>query len=307
MPAGLRRLALSTALTMLVSLSSNDASASESWDRLLWKSIELREKGQFAESLKFANESLAAVDGANDKHLPEVLTQIGRIHSEQAHHAEAEPFFARALEVSERLHGKTSPRLDADLMYLAGNHVSKNELATAETLYLRLLKIIEGARGPQHVDLALPLRAMAHLHRRQGRMQDAERAIKRTMTLWQSPSATVLGVKFDGTPQDLQNLGALHADRGSFEDAIRVHEQALKLLDQDLEASREKWGSPGNGTFARSIECLERLARLSRRVGRSEAADGYERRAKALRSQMTGEPLLSSPRAWAQGLLEIAM
>jgi tetratricopeptide (TPR) repeat protein len=281
----------------------------EDWEKKLWVAQRLHDKGNLEEALKQAKESLQLMEkryGSSSPLLTRVLTPIGRIYSDQKNFSAAEPFFVRTVSLGEHRYGSNSTEFKYDLMDLAGNFVNKKEYGQAEKIYLRLVASTEAKQGSEHTDLVTVLRPLAALYRKQGRPQESEAIIKRTMKLWKTPSATVFGVKFDGTAQDLQNLAALQVDAGNVASAHQLYSEALTLVEEELENSRKKYngGHPGNGTLARVIGCLERFAKISRRLGKNDEATTFDAQAKTLRGEMQGDAL-ELPASWGQQVFEI--
>lgn len=278
--------------------------AGQHWEARYLDMLKAREESRFADAQKIAEELL--VDLGDDETLyrderSSVLTQIGRIKADQGQYAEAQPFFSQALALVESVRGVKSRDYVYAAMDVAGNHVNLGQFAEAEAIYLKLLKLNDGNKGVYAPELSTPHRALASLYFRQGRLLESEKLLLQTL---KSASVEALGVKFDVSPYVWQSLGAIHVARGNVKEAIALHRKALDVLDDELSESREKWGTPGNGTLARSIECLERLEKLSGMVKREKDAGRYAAQAAALRAEMGGEPL-STPMSWGQGVFPL--
>ncbi|HJV58204.1 MAG TPA: tetratricopeptide repeat protein, partial [Methylomirabilota bacterium] len=90
------------------------------------------------------------------------------------HYAEAESFFAAALERAERAGGAQDPRVALSLGLLASAYQAAGSFAKAEPLLGRALHISEGTLGPDHPEVAATLTAVGALATAQGRYAQAE-------------------------------------------------------------------------------------------------------------------------------------
>src|SRR5262249_54897800 len=79
--------------------------------------------------------------------------------------------------------GNSHPELALPLNNLAVVHEKKGEYADAEMLYLRALKIREGALGSDHSDVADSFSKLGVLARLQGHWLDAHEAFARATTI----------------------------------------------------------------------------------------------------------------------------
>lgn len=312
-PAHARRLLCGHlyALWVAVFLASHAGSTlaqQPAWLTALDESVRSREDKALPAALSAAERALALFESASDtrkEDLSLVLTQLGRVYAELGDYGQAETYFVRALTADEEAYGPDSRKLETALMYLAGSYVDRRAYASAESTYLRLLRIKEKSHGSRSGENVEVLRAIATLYRLQGRFAEAESIIERTLTIW---PVTVLGVKFDGTSHDLQNLAVLRVDAGRFEDAISLHLRALQLLERALLEAQASSVGPGNGTYWRLVNCLERLVRLSQRVGRHKEAAEFERRAEVYRSKIS-PPIfdIRRPANWGQAIFEMQL
>lgn len=274
----------------------------------VFQSMKAREEGRYADALAIATDLLAAAErhpaSQTSEDFSGLLVHIGRIHADQGLYEQAQPFFERALAVDEARLGLHSTQLDSALMYLAGNEARQRRFDAAEARYRRLLAVLEARHGKAHVNLVLPLRALLHLCRQQGRAEEAEAIARRVLELWRSPSGSAEGTSVDGISGALQSLGALQADRQNLRGALRLHRQALAMIEAQFAEGARKWGTPGQGTYARLADGLERLAQLYRLLGEDAEAQAHDHRAKAVRSEMKGSPF-GSPASWMQGPLPL--
>jgi tetratricopeptide (TPR) repeat protein len=191
---------------------------------------------------------------------------------------------------------------DYAFMERAAEEIAAKDYAGAEKTYRQLITLKETAYGKAHWELVEQFRALARLYRLQGRHEDAEALIQRTLKIW---PATLFGVKFDGTPTELQNLAALRVDKGRYDEARTLYLRALDILEGELVEAKAGTIGPGNGTYGRLVDCLERLEKLSRKTDRPADAAGYGRRAAVYRAELR-EPLMKGrPDSWGQAVFDI--
>jgi tetratricopeptide (TPR) repeat protein len=301
--------ALKKALLLLAFAAVSSAAFSQhnGWDKTFLESLRLYEAAEYDAALVQAQSALRLLEAERGPNAPDASTVanlIGRIYASQTKYQDAETYFLLALHLSEARYGE-STKLDGDLMSLGGNFVYKKEYERAESTYQRLLTILKSAHGENNVALVEPLRALARTYRLQGRLDDAERVTRQVMKLWQTPSTTVFGVKFDGTAHDLQNLAALSVDRGQYAQACGFYLQALELLESDLKEAKSSSIGAGNGTCARLADCLTRLAALSRKMSQADAAAKFEGRAAAAQAEIKGTLFNGRPAIWGQSVFDI--
>jgi tetratricopeptide (TPR) repeat protein len=98
-------------------------------------------------------------------------------------HAEAEPFYKRALAIDEKALRPNHPHVAVDLNNLARLYVRERRHAEAEPLYKRSLVINEKTFGPNHPTVATSLNDLGIFYSVQGRYADAERLFRRSLAI----------------------------------------------------------------------------------------------------------------------------
>ena len=96
--------------------------------------------------------------------------------------AEAEPFYQRALTLTEKRIGSEHPDLIPYLNNLAGIYRHQHRYADAALLYDWALTTMEKLRGPDHMDTAQCRAALAGAYRSQGRYDLAEPLYQQVLT-----------------------------------------------------------------------------------------------------------------------------
>ena len=120
--------------------------------------------------------------------------------------------------------------------------------------------------GPQ--ERGISLNALGELHRRQGRVEDAERMLTRAVEIKEQG----LGLDHPDVATSLTNLGLLYAGSGRLTDALPVLTRALAIQDRVVPVK-----GPG------LIRTVSALAEVCRALGRDDDAAALDARLKTLR------------------------
>lgn len=162
------------------------------------------------------------------KNSARLLNQAGCFLNDQARYAEAEPFYERAVELSERALGGEHPTTATMLNNLAGLYESQGRYAEAERLYERALGIRERALGSEHLDTATPLNNLALLYFSRGRYAEAEPLYERSLGIYER----VFGAEHPDTALLLNNLAELYRAQGRYVEAEPLYERALEIYER---------------------------------------------------------------------------
>jgi tetratricopeptide (TPR) repeat protein len=143
--------------------------------------------------------------------------------------------------------------------------VGMGDYALAERFFSRALTKANdlGAR-----ERGISLNALGELHRRQGRIDDAERLLTRALEVKEAG----LGPDHPDVATSLTNLALLYAGAGRVGDALPLLERALTIQDRSL-------GARGPGL----MRTVGALAEVYRALGREENAATFDVRLKVLR------------------------
>lgn len=109
------------------------------------------------------------------------LNQLGMVHKYQGRYAEGRAAYRRALAIARSL--APDPLLFAGIYHnLGGLEHSRARWARAEVFARRSLAIRECALGPDHLDVARDLAALAAIVDNRGRHREAEALYRRALT-----------------------------------------------------------------------------------------------------------------------------
>jgi tetratricopeptide (TPR) repeat protein len=144
--------------------------------------------------------------------------------------------------------------------------IDLNNDETAESLCLYLISEMEKSHNNMHSEMADSFAQLAHIHRKQGKTKETEKALRKVLAIYESASGTQ-NVQFMATT--LNNLAMLMAQKKNYTEARTFWQRSLALEKQQL--------SIGNN-FAkqkRIARTLLNLVKLPERVLVYEEAENY--------------------------------
>lgn len=188
--------------------------------------------GQYEEALVVARQALELTEakkGAESPDAAKVLADIADIYSRMERYDEARAGMARALAVMEASRGSDNPRLVPLLLRAGGIEMRAGEAEAAVPLFARGLRIREQKHGPDHELLVLSLLNLSKAYYAAERIEDAAAAIERAAAIQEKTGK----ISLEGTEPILSKVAADYYNRGKFEDARRLHEGLLGLIERD--------------------------------------------------------------------------
>lgn len=111
----------------------------------------------------------------DDGRLTQTLSNLAEVYRFQSKLSQAEPYFQRLLEISEKSFGLDHPNVAAHLNNMAENYRAQGKLAEAEPLYKRALDIWEKNLGPDNALTLFALKNYVDLLHEMGRDAETER------------------------------------------------------------------------------------------------------------------------------------
>jgi tetratricopeptide (TPR) repeat protein len=135
------------------------------------------------------------------------------------------------------------------------------------------------------------LNALATLYRAQGRLDDAEVLLRRSLALWEKTE----GPDHPGVAAGAENVAALLVARGRYAEAEPLYRRALRINEAAFRS-----GEPTEPEYHALAASLEKSAALLRKTKRGAEAGAFEARAADLRRRFHPEPLLKLPDNWGQ-------
>lgn len=202
-----------------------------------------------------------------------LLSQTGKILSDQAEYEEAEPLLQRALLIYEQILGPEHPDTVKSLNNLAQLYQTQSRYEEAEVLWQRALSIHKHLWGPDHPDTALALSHLALLYQHQGRYQEAEPILVQALNIIES----ALGTEHSNVATPLHSLARLYHFQGRYSEAEPLYKHTLAIQSNTIGAEHLD-----------TAVTLNNLARLYHVLGRLHDAETLFLRALAIQEKVHG-------------------
>ena len=270
-------------------LCCSAAAQNTAWGQLVSTSRQYYGKGQYAQALGPAQESVRAaaqIYGAESQAMATSLIQVALTLNALDRRKEAEPLYQRALAIDQKLLGPNDPEVATILTNLGGVYRDTGRLAEARDLLTRGMSIREKALGPNDPSVANSANNLAALLQEEGKYAEAEALDRRALAI----DEKTLGPQDAGVAIDVSNLAEACARQGKYKEAEPIFIRALAI---DLKLF-------GNESPAVAHD-LNLLGGLYADEGRYALAEGSYRRAMAIRekSQGTGSSMADDLRGLA--------
>jgi len=252
----------------------------------------------------------------DDVGLVATLNNLGGVCLHRGDHEQAEPYFQRALEISERALGGNHPSVATSASNLAVVFERQGKFAQAKLHHERALAIREQVLGADHPDVAHGLKSLGLLFRSQGQYERAEQSFRRALEISEATLggdhpfvATIenslgdvlvdlgeleeaehhlqrgleiaekaLGAEHPDVASAASDLGIVFTQRGDFERAELLFERALRVWEKAL----------GSNPHPGVANCLENLGGVYYSQGDYEQAEHYFRRALTMKEALVG-------------------
>ncbi len=158
------------------------------------------------------------------------LNNLAELYREMGNYSQAEPFYQRALAISEKVLGKEHPSVAVSLNNLAELYKAQGNYSQAEPLYGRSLAIKEKVLGKEHPSVAVSLNNLAELYNAQGNYSQAEPLYGRSLAILEK----VLGPEHPLVATSLNNLAALYREQGNYSQAEPLLQRSLAISEKVL-------------------------------------------------------------------------
>jgi tetratricopeptide (TPR) repeat protein len=193
----------------------------------------------------------------------ETLSSLVNVLIAQNKNVDAKPFLQKAVEIYEQSPEDAAEQLPTAYNLLAGIYLEQGEDDAAKQQLNKALVFLEKQNGRSETKLkCVVLETLAELDKKADRLEDAEKKLRRAMTLYED----LLGPVNPSIARILLQLGTLYQLKGSIEVGIKLTEQATELLKNTLPAGDEE-----------ICGALSQLGRMHVIVGQLEKAEHYYR------------------------------
>ena len=275
-------------LAALVTLSQDPVEEPAEWKRLTEAAARADEAGNPAAAEALLSQVIAESDklGPDDLLRAEPLDRLAGFYldKKRKRYAEAEPLYARALEIREKAQGPDHPDVARALDHLALCRLFlKGEKAkTAGPLFRREAAILEKARGHDNPEVARPLHGLALCYLFRNEHAKAEELLTRAVSLREK----ALGPDNAAIADLVDDLGDTHAaqifqldmaellaeDKGKPKGETNSERHA-RLAEENYKralAIREKALKPDDPDIAESLLNLGQLALMREKPANGE-------------------------------------
>lgn len=145
-----------------------------------------RKMARFDEAAKLAQMSLdlrLAADGPADKNLLETLDLLGTCHNQLGHYSQAEGFYRKALDETEKLPDAEAARTGRATGRLAEFYRQMGRYVEADQLHRQAIARAEARLEPDSLDLATRYNDYGELLRYRGRLDESEKYLRKALAI----------------------------------------------------------------------------------------------------------------------------
>jgi serine/threonine protein kinase len=172
-----------------------------------------------------------------------IRATLGSTYQKLGEYGAAEPHFARALELRERVLADSDPLLASSLASLGNLYDIQGRFDQAEPLMLRALGIWTRSLGEENATTLWAMTTMARMYGRQALSDKAEPLFTRCLELCRS----ALGDDHLQTIATMSSLANFYQEHGRFAEAEPLHVEALELrIQRHGEDSVDTMGAMNN-------------------------------------------------------------
>lgn len=179
-------------------------------------------------------------------------------HISAGNYADAEPFYARALQLQEKLHGPDHLATARAANVLGELYRRLGELELSESLLERALNIRVSIWGDEHREVAESCTNLGSLRLAQGLKAEAEALYVRALRM----DEALFGKEHSATATDCNNLAVLYFKMERFAEALRNIKRAIAIREATL----------GKG-HPLHVQACENCAAILRKLGRAREAE----------------------------------
>ncbi len=188
-----------------------------------------------------------------------VLNNQAALLFTQGNVTDAKQFLDRAIELEQKLLGKTDPEYATSVSNLAYYQSQRGDKAQAEALYREALDLRRKVLGPNDPKVGRSLRNLADFCWQKGDIRQAEDLMKQSMAVYktQLPKTTA------DYAWTMNNLGLINAQQRNYVEARKLFQEALLL--------RKQLYGEGGLDVGRTLHNLAQLDTAERRFTEAES------------------------------------
>ncbi|MDX1981585.1 MAG: tetratricopeptide repeat protein [Bryobacteraceae bacterium] len=212
--------------------------------------------------------SYMAIEGAESNRVTDLLLDLGEAQRKAGNCVEAIETLQRALHTLEDQYGASSPQVAPYLHLLGAAYSDCGYRAQAVRCYERALAIHERILPDDHPKVGRVLYRLAEALNGLRQFHPADIAARRAVDILRATGDPAL-------PEATQVLAAIKADRGLDEQADRLFQSAVTMLEESV-----------GHTHLELADYLDRHAAVVWKLGRYEEADAMMARAQEIRKAL---------------------
>jgi tetratricopeptide (TPR) repeat protein len=239
-----------------------------------------RKMARFEEAANLAQMSLDLRESAGsrpDRNLLDALDLLGTCHNQLGHYPEAEKFYLRAIDATEKLPEETAARTGRATGRLAEFYRQMGRYVEADSLHRQAIARAEEKLAPDDLELATRYNDYGELLRYRGKLADSEDYLEKALAI-----ASQEPIRDAGKLAEIRsNRGVLLAEQGQ-------HEAAEDVLRQSLAGSIRAFGDQ-NPIVAADRYKLSRVLIVLKEWDGEEGADAHLAKSEEVLMRVYGE------------------
>lgn len=195
-------------------------------NKLLGVANIFRKMARFEEAANLAQMSLDLRESAGskpDKNLLDALDLLGTCHNQLGHYPQAEKFYLRAIDETEKLPQETAARTGRATGRLAEFYRQMGRFVEADNLHRQAIRRAEEKLEPDDLELATRYNDYGELLRYRGKLDESQAFLEKALAI-----AAQEPIRDAGKLAEIRsNRGVLLADQGRYAEAKAVLQQSL--------------------------------------------------------------------------------
>ena len=191
-----------------------------------------RQQGKYREAEAIARRVASIREkslGLNNEEVAQAKNELALIYIDMNRLSEAEGSALEALRIRQKIHGRNHLAIADSLETLGGLYLSQGRYSDAAKYFRQALKAREQTPVAPNANTSLTLNNLGLAHFEMGDNEKARRLFLQSIKEGSAYNST-----WSSTSYPLSNLASLYDQRGDFHQARRLHEDAVRLREEQL-------------------------------------------------------------------------
>ncbi len=236
-------------------------------------------QGKYTEAENYCKEALEAIEkdptmGSESANMAMVMNNFAALYASLSRMDEAETFYKQAIEVGEKLYGKTSPNVAIGWLNLGQLYYDWGKYKESREVLEHALSTFKTPESKATMFYAVCLHHMGEVNRLEGNYKLSEQYFKQAI----SEAATSIGKNHPYYAGAMQNLGELYTRLGRYKEAETLYNDALAIYERQP-----------NPEFPGKAKIWHELAFLYEEQGKYAQAEEMCKKALELREKIFGK------------------